>query len=111
MDVPDANKVRDAEQRWDSGDILGAISLYLDVCMKGRDNRARLHCALLLVDQLKPVDRLPELLQICDVGIECARKLSDPLLEAYLRGKKAENLAFFNGLNFVGERVKLRMAP
>ena len=97
--MSDVSRFKDAEQRWASGDIRGAIPIYLDLCVNGRDDRTRLQSALLLTNQLKPIDHLTEILQVCDIGIECARKLQDSLPEAHLMGRRAESLEFLRGLH------------
>lgn len=109
--MTEADRLREAERRWASGDAQGAISIHLDVCINGRDDRVRLQSALVLVERLKAVEHLDRFLQVCDAGIRCAQRMTDSRSEAYLLGQKAEGLEVVNGLNFVPTRKRLRMAP
>src|SRR5947209_20041050 len=97
----DVDKFKEAERRCNTGDVQGGLQIHLDICINGQDERVRLQSALLLVERLGVMDHLPKLLQACDVGIGCARRIRDLASEAYLTGKKAEYLAVLNGVSLV----------
>jgi hypothetical protein len=109
--MADADRFREAERRWVSGDAHGATSIHFDICINGRDDRVRLQSALVLVERLKAIERLDEVLKVCDAGTRCAQRMRDSLSEAYLLAKKAVGLAIVNGLSLVPARRRLRMAP
>lgn len=109
--MPDADKFQEAERLWALGNAQEGINAHLGICINGQDDRVRLQSALVLVERLKAVEHLDKFLQVCDVGIGCTQRMRDSLSEAYLLGKKAEGLAILNGMRFVPERKRLRMAP
>lgn len=109
--MSDVDKYKEAEQRWLSGDSNGAASIHIDLCLNGRNERVRMQSALLLVERLRAIDHLPELLRICDIGIGCAQRMNELAYEANLMAKKAEYLVVLNGVGLVPARKSLRMAP
>jgi hypothetical protein len=111
MDESEKTRFEVAERLWRSGRINDAIQLHLDLCLNGRDAGVRLWSAMAVVDRLKFSDAPEKLLEVCTVGSDCAKELSDSARRALFMAKKAEYLATFTGLNLTHRRKRLRMAP
>jgi len=110
MDESEIGRFREAERIWQSGSAVAA-QIHFDLSLNGQDPRIRLASAEVLIDRLK-LPRAPEqLLEVCAVGIQCARQLADSRDEALFMAKRAEYLVTWNGLTLLPARKRLRMAP
>ena len=111
MDESEKARFQFAEELWRSGRIADAIQLHFDLCLNGRNASVRLRSAMVIVDRLKFLDAPEKLLQVCTVGADCAKELSDTTNQAGFMARKAEYLATFRVLNLAHRRKRLRMTP